>query len=129
MPDCTHHCPFLNRPDARCAGHFHLDHLSHAFAFCFGQYQSCPVYTERLEERQEWRGVVAGAAGAAAAAGATGASGANRFGSSHATDFAASPVYRPPAHAPRPRFVPLAVAGQYPEPAAGAPRIPDVPRL
>ena len=46
------HCPFVNKPDGRCAEHLSLDHLRHSFAYCFGQYQSCPVYDERLEERQ-----------------------------------------------------------------------------
>ena len=116
MSDCTHHCPFLNRPDARCARHFHLDHLRHTFGFCFGEYQSCSLYGERLEERQEWRGAAVPAAVH------------QQYGSTHATDFAASTVYRPPA-ARRQSFVPIAIAGRYPEPHPGSPRIPDVPRL
>ena len=47
-----HHCPFLNRPDDRCAEHFHLDDLGHAFAYCFDHYAACPVYVERLVERR-----------------------------------------------------------------------------
>ena len=118
MSDCTHHCPFLNRPDARCARHFHLDHLRHTFGFCFGEYQSCAVYPERLEERQEWRG--AGVAPVAAAQ--------QQYGSTHATDFAASTVYRPPVSRGQ-KLVPIAIAGRYPELDPGSPRIPDVPRL
>lgn len=119
LSDCTHHCPFLNRPDHRCARHFHLDHLQHTFGFCFGSYQSCSVYTERFEERQEWRG--AGAAPADAARNA-------QYGSNHATDFGASTVYRP-SGARGQSFVPIAIAGRYPELNPGGPRIPDVPRL
>ena len=47
-----HHCPFLNRPDARCSQHFHLSELQHAFEHCFDQYTACPVYLERLVERR-----------------------------------------------------------------------------
>jgi hypothetical protein len=52
MPDQSHHCPFLNRADRRCADHFSLDHLDHAFEFCFDAYGDCPVYQELLLERQ-----------------------------------------------------------------------------
>jgi hypothetical protein len=51
MPDRVEHCPFLNRSDARCADNFNIDHLQHAFKFCFGRYKSCPSYTELLVER------------------------------------------------------------------------------
>ena len=54
------HCPFLNRTDARCSNHFSLDRLGHAFAYCFGQYQQCPVYGELLSERQERRHCASG---------------------------------------------------------------------
>lgn len=47
-----HHCPFLNKSDARCSDHFHLSNLEHAFEYCFDRYQACPVYLERLVERR-----------------------------------------------------------------------------
>ena len=53
MTEQASHCPFLNRTDARCSNHFSLDRLGHAFAYCFGQYQGCPVYLELLAERCE----------------------------------------------------------------------------
>ena len=49
------HCPFLNRTDVRCSDHFSLENLGHAFSYCFGQYQQCPVYAELLAERRERR--------------------------------------------------------------------------
>lgn len=52
MSDRSSHCPFLNRADARCSNHFSLDRLGHAFGYCFGQYQACPVYLELLVERR-----------------------------------------------------------------------------
>ena len=55
MTEQATHCPFLNRTDARCATHFSLDQLGHAFAYCFGQYSSCPMYAELLAERRERR--------------------------------------------------------------------------
>ena len=48
----TAHCPFLNRTDPRCADHFKLDHLQHAFKYCFASYMTCPVYAQRLFERR-----------------------------------------------------------------------------
>ena len=51
MPDRVEHCPFLNRSDARCADNFNIDHLQHAFKFCFGRYKACPSYAELLVER------------------------------------------------------------------------------
>ena len=57
MPDRDRgpHCPFLNRSDGRCSEFFSLDHLQHAFEFCFDAYKACPVYAELLGERQERR--------------------------------------------------------------------------
>jgi hypothetical protein len=55
MTEQANHCPFLNRTDARCSNHFSLDSLGHAFAYCFGQYQECPEYSELLAERRERR--------------------------------------------------------------------------
>jgi hypothetical protein len=46
----TSHCPFLNQTDDRCAANFHVDHLHFAFTHCFDQFQSCPVYSQRLLE-------------------------------------------------------------------------------
>jgi hypothetical protein len=57
MTEHETHCPFLNRPDERCSGYFHIDHLEHAFAHCFDSYEACPVYAERLAERQVRRKV------------------------------------------------------------------------
>ena len=48
----SQHCPFLNRTDYRCGKHFRLDHLDHAFEFCFDRYTACPTYLERLVERR-----------------------------------------------------------------------------
>ena len=50
--DQEHHCPFLNRADARCSMHFSLERLGHAFAYCFGRYHDCPAYVELLVERR-----------------------------------------------------------------------------
>src|SRR2546423_859317 len=58
MAEHEHHCPFLNRPDGRCAEHFHLDQLEHAFAYCFDRYAACPVYVERLVERRVRQGSI-----------------------------------------------------------------------
>jgi hypothetical protein len=66
MHDMSDHCPFLNRSDRRCSEHFRLDHLQHAFKYCFDEYQTCPVYAEQLAERQGRRAAVAGVAGVAA---------------------------------------------------------------
>ena len=66
MPESTNpHCPFLNRADRRCAEHFSLDRLGHAFEFCFDAYKTCPTYLQLLVERQVKR--VSGGAGVAAA--------------------------------------------------------------
>ena len=52
MPDRSHHCPFLNRADARCSKHFSLDALGYAFDHCFDYYEGCGVYLELLVERR-----------------------------------------------------------------------------
>jgi len=49
---CGEHCPFLNRSDHRCADKLRLDHIDHAFDYCFGEYKACPVYLEQLTERR-----------------------------------------------------------------------------
>jgi hypothetical protein len=59
MADQVEHCPFLNRSDERCAENFNIDHLQHAFRFCFGRYKACPTYTTMLVERMARRGAVA----------------------------------------------------------------------
>lgn len=46
------HCPFLNRSDGRCAECLSLDHIDHAFDYCFGTYGACVVYKELLAERR-----------------------------------------------------------------------------
>lgn len=53
MADHGQHCPFLNRTETRCSTNFSLDRLGHAFAHCFGQYETCPVYAELLGERRQ----------------------------------------------------------------------------
>ena len=52
MTEPGHHCPFLNRADARCSRHFSLDDLGHAFDYCFDYYEGCSVYLELLVERR-----------------------------------------------------------------------------
>ncbi len=52
MSDHDHHCPFLNRSDARCGDHLKIDKLDHAFEHCFDVYAACPVYLELLIERR-----------------------------------------------------------------------------
>jgi len=49
---CGEHCPFLNRSDYRCSDKLRLDHIDHAFDYCFGDYKACPVYLEQLAERR-----------------------------------------------------------------------------
>ena len=49
---CGEHCPFLNRSDHRCSDKLRLDHIDHAFDYCFGDYKACPVYLEQLAERR-----------------------------------------------------------------------------
>jgi hypothetical protein len=46
------HCPFLDRADERCSNCFRLDHLKHAFKFCFGRYKACPTYLQLQVERR-----------------------------------------------------------------------------
>jgi hypothetical protein len=97
VSDCGPHCPFLNRPDARCAGHFHLERLRHTFAYCFGQYQACTVYGQRLAERQERRDAGESAAPATAAA----TTSPNLYGSIHGSQQTSSLVVASPVAAPR----------------------------
>lgn len=52
MSDHGHHCPFLNRSDARCSRNFSLDRLNNTYDYCFGQYAACSVYLELLVERR-----------------------------------------------------------------------------
>ena len=59
MPEHVEHCPFLNRSDERCAENFNIDHLQHAFRFCFGRYKTCPSYIDLLVERRIRRGEAA----------------------------------------------------------------------
>lgn len=56
MSDRVVHCPFLNRADPRCAGHFSLDRLGVAFDHCFGTYKTCTHYRQLLLERRTRRG-------------------------------------------------------------------------
>lgn len=52
MPCTDPHCPFLNREDDRCADHFQVTHLQHAFRYCFNNFKACPTYLELLVERR-----------------------------------------------------------------------------
>ena len=52
MPCSDPHCPFLNREDDRCADHFQVSHLQHAFRYCFNHFKACPTYLELLVERR-----------------------------------------------------------------------------
>jgi hypothetical protein len=69
MSDRVNHCPFLNRADPRCAGHFSLDRLGVAFDHCFGKYKTCASYQELLLERRSRRGDLEEMAPLAAASG------------------------------------------------------------
>jgi hypothetical protein len=47
-------CPFIDAEDSRCAERFSLDHLHHAFKFCFGRFKACPTYLSlQVEARVE----------------------------------------------------------------------------
>ena len=63
MSDREHHCPFLNRSDHRCSGHFSMQGMQHAFEHCFDAYKACGVYRELLAERQARRGQAPATAG------------------------------------------------------------------
>jgi hypothetical protein len=56
MQPASHHCPFLNRADSRCADRFHIDNLASAYQYCFDKYKHCPTYLELLSERRTRRG-------------------------------------------------------------------------
>jgi hypothetical protein len=56
MAERADHCPFLNRADTRCADHFTIDGLHHAFEHCFDRYKQCRTYVELLVERRVKRG-------------------------------------------------------------------------
>ncbi len=43
-------CPFLDRPDARCATHLTLANLPRAFRHCADQYTLCPIYQKLVGE-------------------------------------------------------------------------------
>ena len=57
----SRHCPFLNRADERCASHFSIDGLGHAYRYCFDRYKACPVYIQLLIERRVKRADAAAA--------------------------------------------------------------------
>jgi hypothetical protein len=46
------HCPFLNRADSRCAEHFRIDAMQHAFKYCVGRFRACPTYLQLRVERR-----------------------------------------------------------------------------
>jgi hypothetical protein len=48
-------CPFLDGADRRCSARFRLEHLGHAFKFCFGRYRACPTYLQLQVERRMHR--------------------------------------------------------------------------
>jgi hypothetical protein len=52
QPPPSRHCPFLNRAEERCAGHFSLEGLDRAFRYCFDRYTLCPAYLQLLVERR-----------------------------------------------------------------------------
>lgn len=113
MPDLGHHCPFLNRTDARCSDRFHLNALGYAFDYCFGYYQGCGAYLELLVERRVRRARAGVLAGAFAADGTDGADGGY-------DDGAPRDVERDHADRGRGagRFTPITVAGRVLEGAA-----------
>jgi hypothetical protein len=43
-------CPFVDRPDPRCAAHLSLENISSAFAYCADRYTECPIYRQLLSE-------------------------------------------------------------------------------
>jgi hypothetical protein len=96
-----HHCPFLNRSDARCSDAFSLESLEHTYQFCFGRYKACPTYLELLVERRLRRSAAAAAAAVAMAGRAQRSGDAN-------SDESAPPAEQRPAQSPR--FVPLTVS-------------------
>jgi hypothetical protein len=95
--EVEHHCPFLNRSDARCSDAFSLESLEHTYQYCFGRYKACPTYLELLVERRLRRS----AAAVAAAARVQRNPDANR-------DESTPPAEERPAQAPR--YVPLTVS-------------------
>jgi hypothetical protein len=46
MSKAMQQCPFLDGGDKRCSNRFRLEHLKHAFKFCFGRYRACPTYLQ-----------------------------------------------------------------------------------
>lgn len=41
-------CPFVEKPDPRCAAGLTLHNLVRALTLCADRYASCPVYQERI---------------------------------------------------------------------------------
>ncbi len=41
-------CPFVEKPDPRCAAGLTLHNIMRALTLCADRYASCPVYQERI---------------------------------------------------------------------------------
>ena len=122
---CGEHCPFLNRSDHRCSDKLRLDHIDHAFDYCFGEYKACPVYLEQLAERRVRRlcGLLTPPD--------TDAGRSVEPGRSDRADVHRTSTRRPLVQltvAPRPVVV-GAHAHRYPQHAAGVALLPASPRL
>jgi hypothetical protein len=46
MSKANQQCPFLDGADQRCSNCLRLEHLNHAFKFCFGRFKACPTYLQ-----------------------------------------------------------------------------------
>jgi hypothetical protein len=141
MAEHGHHCPFLNRADARCSTHFQLNHLGSAFEHCLDHYRECTVYAELLDERQRRR-APAGAGGTRSgfwARGPVGAYDAASIGaadgdsSSATTTAAPSRTGAPTACTARPPrcaiYTPLTVANRNAQPTPDGAGVPPVPGI
>ncbi len=45
-------CPFINLNDTRCAAHFTLGRIAHAFGVCLDHHHTCTIY-DRLQQEQQ----------------------------------------------------------------------------
>lgn len=68
-----HACPFINDGDPRCAQHFTLGGMAHAFGVCCGGYAGCAIHGQLARRRAgegkrvDGRGESAGGAATAGA--------------------------------------------------------------
>lgn len=44
-------CPFVDKAESRCAGHWTLQNVGRAFQHCADNYEDCPVYLNLIHER------------------------------------------------------------------------------